>query len=76
MPPPTGLPQVGIVDPPRKECEGAIKECFGAGISVIMITGDNKETAEAIAAKLGILSVQTPGTKRANSLTGKDAGAQ
>jgi Ca2+-transporting ATPase len=46
---------VGIMDPPREECKEAIKVCNGAGITVIMITGDNKATAEAIATKLGIL---------------------
>jgi Ca2+-transporting ATPase len=46
---------VGIKDPPRPECKDAIKTCNAAGITVIMITGDNKETAVAIATDLGIL---------------------
>jgi Ca2+-transporting ATPase len=46
---------LGIKDPPREECKEAIKICNGAGITVIMITGDNKATAEAIATELGIL---------------------
>jgi len=61
---------VGIIDPPRPECKQAIEECRIAGISVIMITGDNKITAEAIASNLGILtSMENLGRK---SFTGKE----
>lgn len=64
----------GIRDPPRPECSDAIKECRQAGISVIMITGDNQLTAEAIAKDLGILpSNYDPNTTRERkSLTGKE----
>ena len=44
----------GIKDPARPEVKPAIAECVAAGIRVIMITGDNKETAEAIARDVGI----------------------
>jgi Ca2+-transporting ATPase len=44
----------GIKDPARPEVRPAIAECVDAGIRVIMITGDNKETAEAIARDVGI----------------------
>jgi len=43
-----------MMDPPRKEVKESIKLCKTAGIRVIMITGDNKETALAIAKQVGI----------------------
>jgi len=45
---------VGIIDPPRPEAAQAIREARGAGIRVIMITGDHPRTAARIAADLGI----------------------
>jgi len=46
---PVILGLVGIVDPPRPEVARSISHCKDAGIFVIMITGDIKETAQAIA---------------------------
>lgn len=44
----------GMMDAPRKEVSRAIKKCFNAGLKPIMITGDHKRTAFAIAKDLGI----------------------
>ena len=50
----TFLGVVGMIDPPRREVMSAIQSCHKAGVKVIMITGDHKATAVAIAKKLGI----------------------
>ena len=46
---------VGMIDPERKEATAAIKVAQSAGIRTIMITGDHRDTAQAIAKRLGIL---------------------
>lgn len=57
---------VGMIDPPREEVKDAIKTCKQAGITTIMITGDHKDTAFAIAKELGIC------TSEEQVITGKE----
>lgn len=50
----TFLGLAAMLDPPREEAKNAIETCHKAGIKVVMITGDNQETAKAIAMDIGL----------------------
>lgn len=52
----TFLGLMAMMDPPREESKAAVAECIGAGIRPVMITGDHKITAAAIAREIGILT--------------------
>jgi len=66
---------VGIRDPPRPEVYGAIEECQMAGIRVMMCTGDNGLTAQAICEEVGILPSSPPKKASAKKGSAKNTGA-
>ena len=47
---------MAMIDPPREQVYDAVKEAIGAGIKTVMITGDHKTTASAIAREIGIMA--------------------
>ncbi len=62
----------GIIDPPRPEIKEAVANCNSAGIRVIMVTGDHKQTAAAIAREVGILSNEQKNSDIPEVLTEND----
>lgn len=45
---------VALIDPPREGVEKAVESCYAAGVRIIMITGDNGQTAEGVANQIGL----------------------
>jgi len=66
---------VGIIDPPRPEAREAIRQCQQAGIKVMMITGDHRTTAAAIATDLGLIGEMRGEVHEGRELEGLDSAA-
>lgn len=61
---------VGMLDPPRPEVIASVRRCHDAGVRVIVITGDNKNTAEAICKQIGVFPMDA--NLEGHSYTGRE----
>mgnify|MGYP005769048789 FL=1 len=68
----TFLGLISMMDPPREESKDAVAECIRAGIKPVMITGDHKVTAAAIAKRIGILKEESEACEGADIETMSD----
>ena len=63
---------VGLLDPPRESTRQAVAACHRAGVRVVMVTGDQEETARAIAEELDLAFVDEDGDGRLDVVHGSD----
>ncbi|OHB49366.1 MAG: hypothetical protein A2Y10_01495 [Planctomycetes bacterium GWF2_41_51] len=72
----TFLGMFGMIDPPRDEAIKAVADCQNAGIKVVMVTGDNKITAKAIADQLGLSNGKAISGSELSQLSTEDLHSQ